>query len=154
VTDRRQPRFPISIQVSYRTTGSFLLAYSLNLSKGGIFIETASPLPVGEHLTLQFEVPGAGPLEVEAIVVWLRTASMDGLPDGMGLSFENLDERYGGLIDEVVRNFVGLTVLVVAASPDRLSLLGRYVRSIISCEIIEATEAGVAEVALDNNPDL
>jgi DNA-binding response OmpR family regulator len=72
----------------------------------------------------------------------------------MGVQFGELDARYGAIIDEMVRGFVGLTVLVVAASPERLSLLGRYVRSIITCEIVEATQAAVAEVALEQNPDL
>jgi DNA-binding response OmpR family regulator len=72
----------------------------------------------------------------------------------MGVQFENLDEQYGGVIDGLVRTFLGLTVLVVAASPDRLSLLARYVRSIISCEILEATDEPVAEVALEGGPDL
>jgi uncharacterized protein (TIGR02266 family) len=152
--DRRQPRLPIKVEVEYRTAGAFLVSYSVNLSKGGIFIETSSPLPVGSQLSLQFEVPGAGALEVSGLVAWVRQGSLDGLPDGMGVQFDNLDERYGSLIDGLVRDFIGLTVLVVAASPDRLALLARYVRSIISCEILEATDEGVAEVALDAVPDL
>src|SRR5262249_27353737 len=127
--NRLLPRLPISLEVAYRTAGAFLVSYSVNLSKGGIFIETAQPLEPGEHVTLRFDVPGVGPLEVEGEVAWLRTGSLDGLPDGMGIQFEQLDARYGDVIDEMVRSFVGLTVLVVAASPDRLALLGRYVRS-------------------------
>ena len=46
--DRRQPRLPIQLKVAYRTTGAFLVAYSVNLSKGGIFLETPTPLEVGE----------------------------------------------------------------------------------------------------------
>jgi DNA-binding response OmpR family regulator len=72
----------------------------------------------------------------------------------MGIQFDALDQRYGAIIDEMVRGFVGLTVLVIAASPDRLALIGRYVRSIIACEIVEATSASVAEVALEQGPDL
>ena len=83
-----------------------------------------------------------------------RRERTDGLPDGMGIQFDQLDQQYGEVIDEMVRSFVGLTVLVVAASPDRLALIGRYVRSIITCEIIEATNASVAEVALEQGPDL
>jgi uncharacterized protein (TIGR02266 family) len=154
MTDRRQPRLPIKLEVEYRTAGAFLVSYSVNLSKGGIFVETASPLPVGSQLDLAFEVPGAGSLDVTGVVAWVRQGSFDGLPDGMGIQFENLDERYGAMIDGLVRNFTGLTVLVVAASPDRLSLIGRYVRSIISCEILEATDEPVAEVALETGPDL
>ncbi len=154
MADRRQPRLPISLEVAYRTAGAFLVSYSINLSKGGIFLETSQPLAVGEHVSLRFDVPGVGPLEVNGVVAWVRTGSHDGLPDGMGIQFDELDARYGEVIDEMVRGFVGLTVLVVAASPDRLQLLGRYVRSIIACEIVEATNASVAEVALEQGPDL
>jgi uncharacterized protein (TIGR02266 family) len=151
---RRQPRLPINLRVQYRTAGAFLVSYSVNLSKGGIFLETREPLSVGETVSLDFEVPGAGQLQVDGVVAWIRQGSTDGMPDGMGIQFQELDERYGGLIDGMVRGFVGLTVLVVAASPDRLALLGRYVRSIITCEIVEATSAQVAEVALEQAPDL
>ena len=154
MADRRQPRLPISLEVAYRTAGAFLVSYSINLSKGGIFLETASPLGIGEQVTLRFDVPGVGPLEVVGTVAWVRSGSHDGLPDGMGIQFAELDQKYGEVIDEMVRGFVGLTVLVVAASPDRLALIGRYVRSIIACEIVEATNASVAEVALEQGPDL
>jgi len=154
MADRRQPRLPISLEVAYRTAGAFLVSYSINLSKGGIFLETAQPLEIGEQLTLKFDVPGVGPLEVVGTVAWVRAGSHDGLPDGMGIQFDQLDQQYGQVIDELVRDFVGLTVLVIAASPDRLALIGRYVRSIITCEIVEATNASVAEVALEQGPDL
>jgi uncharacterized protein (TIGR02266 family) len=154
MADRRQPRLPISLEVAYRTAGAFLVSYSINLSKGGIFIETQTPLEVGEHVSLSLNVPGVGPLEVQGVVAWVRTGTIDGLPDGMGIQFDALDAKYGDVIDEMVRGFVGLTVLVVAASPDRLALIGRYVRSIIACDIVEATNASVAEVALEQGPDL
>jgi uncharacterized protein (TIGR02266 family) len=154
VPDRRSPRLPIKLRVEYRTAGAFLVSYSVNLSKGGIFVETPSPLPVGSQLELQFEVPGAGELTVEGLVAWVRQGEFDGLPDGMGVQFDQLDRRYGDVIDGLVRTFVGLTVLVVAASHERLALLARYVRSIITCEIIEATDEHVAEGALAAGPDL
>jgi uncharacterized protein (TIGR02266 family) len=153
-TPRRDARLPITLEVSYRTAGAFLVSYSINLSKGGIFIETAQPLPVGEQVALKFDVQGAGTLDVDGVVAWVRQGSPDGLPDGMGVQFQNLDERYGGVIDQMVRNFVGLTVLVVAASTDRLQLLARYVRSMIACDILEATDEESAEDALRRAPDL
>src|SRR3954470_18208647 len=118
--DRREPRLPISLEVAYRTAGAFLVSYSINLSKGGIFLETATPLEIGEHVSLRFDVPGVGPLDVSGQVAWVRTDSHDGLPDGMGIQFDQLDAQYGSIIDDMVRGFVGLTVLVIAASPDRL----------------------------------
>src|SRR6478735_432613 len=120
---RRQPRLPISLKVQYRTAGAFLVAYSINLSKGGIFLETATPLEIGEHISLNFEVPGAGEMQAEGVVAWIRKDSPDGLPDGMGVQFDHLDQNYGTRIDGMVRTFMGLTVPVVAASPDRLALI-------------------------------
>ena len=88
-------RVPIPLEVEYRTAGAFLVSYSVNLSKGGIFIETNTPLEPGSTSARSFDVPGAGTLEVEGVVAWVRTGSPDGLPDGMGIQFERLDERYG-----------------------------------------------------------
>src|SRR5215472_18732072 len=103
MADRRQPRLPITLEVSYRTAGAFLVSYSMNLSKGGIFLETQTPLEPGEHVSLKFDVPGEGPLEVEGVVAWVRSNDPSGLPNGMGIQFAELDARYGSVIDEMVR---------------------------------------------------
>jgi uncharacterized protein (TIGR02266 family) len=153
MSGRRHDRLPFTMEVSYRTAGAFLVSYSVNLSQGGIFLESTTPLPVGAHVSLRFDVPGAGALDVEGTVAWVREAGGE-LPSGMGIEFENLDARWGHAIDALVRDFVGLTVVVVAASPDRLALLARYMRSMIACEVIEASSAPVAEVALESGPDL
>jgi len=151
---RRDSRIPAKLEVAYRTQGAFLMAYSVNLSKGGVFLETATPLAIGTEVTLRLEVPDAGEFELVGLVAWVRQAEPDGLPDGMGIKLRELDERYGDLIDRMVQDFMGLTVLVLAGSQDRLALLGRYVRSIMSCEILEATTAAEAETALAAAPDL
>jgi uncharacterized protein (TIGR02266 family) len=153
-TPRREPRLPITLQVSYRTQGAFLVAYSVNLSKGGIYIETREPLEVGAAVSLELDVPGAGALKVEGVVAWVRQGSPDGLPEGMGVQFNTLDDRYGDVIDEMVRSFVGLTVLLVAASTDRVQVLARYVRSIIACEFLEATAFDEVKASLAQKPDL
>ncbi len=151
---RKHNRLPLSVRVAYRSTGTFLVAYSVNLSKGGVFLETEEPLPIGSPIQLELEVPTVGLLTVVGKVAWLREKNADGLPQGMGVQFNSLDDNYGHAIDELVKNFVGLTVLVFASSPDRLQLIGRYVRSIVACEIVEATSVDLAEVALDEQPDL
>ena len=58
MSDRRQPRVPLKLEVEYRTTGAFLVSYSVNLSTGGIFIETNQPQPIGEQMMLKLVVPG------------------------------------------------------------------------------------------------
>ena len=48
-------------------------AYSANISSGGLFIKTDSPLPVGEPLSLQIEMPDvAEALKLRCEVVWKR----------------------------------------------------------------------------------
>jgi uncharacterized protein (TIGR02266 family) len=153
-SQRGAPRLPAKLEVSYRTQGAFLVSYSVNLSKGGIFIESSTPLTIGTEVQLRLDVPDAGAFDLVGQVAWVRQHSPDGLPDGMGIQLNGLDERYGGLIDRMVEDFMGLTVLVLAGSPDRLSLLGRYVRSIMSCEILEATTKLEADNALASTPDL
>jgi uncharacterized protein (TIGR02266 family) len=151
--DRRDFRAPLQLAVSYRTTGAFLVAYSVNLSKGGIFIE-AQPLPVGTMIHLELEVPEAGKLGVDGQVAWVRDSPALGLPVGMGIQFQgHLDERHGELIDRLVSSFEGLEILVMAAA-DRRAQLVRYVGSILSCETVEAEAYSTAEVVLGENIDL
>ena len=153
-SNRRDSRVPARYQVSYRTKGAFLVSYSVNLSKGGIFIESATPLNMGAEVSLRIDVPEHGGFELIGHVAWVRIASPDGLPDGMGVQLRELDERYGDAIDLMVKDFEGLTVLVLAGTPERLNMLARYMRSIISCEVLEATTNAEADVALAARPDL
>jgi len=151
---RRDERFPVKLAVSYRTQGAFLVSYSVNLSRGGIFIESPSPLPVGTEVTLRLDVPDAGAFDLVGQVAWVRDMAPDGMPVGMGIQLHELDERYGAAIDRMVQEFVGITVLVLAGTQERLALLGRYVRSIISCEVLEAMSLQEAEPGLAADPDL
>ena len=47
MSDREHDRIPFSMQVEFRTASSFLVAYSVNLSRGGMFIETDAEVPMG-----------------------------------------------------------------------------------------------------------
>jgi uncharacterized protein (TIGR02266 family) len=166
MSDRHHERIPVALEVEYRTAGAFLVAYSSNLSKGGIYLETDTPPPIGTELALKFTIPamgkgGAGApllIEVRGLVAWVRTAAqaaVDGKPAGMGVEFEHLDQRHGDLIDRIVSVFQGLKVLVLASSPHGRQLLARAVRSILaSAEVLEAMDADTAEKAFRHEPDL
>ena len=71
--NRRSERVPIALEIEYRSAGAFLVAYSTNLSKGGIFIETSDPLPVGATLTLRLHAPNTKPCELQGSVAWTRS---------------------------------------------------------------------------------
>ena len=76
MTDRVYDRVPLSLEVEYRTAGAFLVAYTSNLSKGGLFIDTDAPLGTGTELLLRFTIPGAGPIEVRGVAAWVRPEPM------------------------------------------------------------------------------
>jgi uncharacterized protein (TIGR02266 family) len=155
MTDHRKyVRAPLHLAVSYRTAGSFLVAYTVNLSKGGIFIE-ADPLPVGTAVRLELEVPGAGRLDVEGVVTWTRAGDgSEGLPVGMGIRFaQALDARHGEAIDRIVASFEGLEILLVG-SAERRAQIGRYASSILACDTVEAGSLQTAATVLRDRIDL
>src|SRR5262245_9863211 len=111
MTDRVFDRIPLSLEVEYRTAGAFLVAYTSNLSKGGLFIETDRPAPVGTALMLSFTIPSGERLQVRAAVAWVRPQPADGKPAGMGVEFEGLDTGHGEIIDRIVGSFRGLAIM-------------------------------------------
>jgi uncharacterized protein (TIGR02266 family) len=145
MTARRQTRVPVQLEVEYRGTGSFLVAYSTNLSKGGLFLQSDTPLAVGSGLKLRLHVPEiAEPIALEAVVAWVREpGSPEGYPPGMGLEFGPLEARYGNVIDHIVATFQGLRLLVVAPPGHARTLVARYLRSIVSCEVLELAREDV-----------
>jgi uncharacterized protein (TIGR02266 family) len=146
IDHRQNVRVPLSLEVEYRTAGAFLVAYSVNLSKGGVFLETESPMPIGTVLTLRFAVPGVGPLEVTGVVAWIRPPEVDSGPAGMGIEFERLDNSYGEVIDAIVSGFRGIRVVVLGRSAQARSVLARGVRSLFAtAEITEAGDADAVE---------
>src|SRR5438093_13018024 len=62
-----------------------------NLSEGGLFLRTSTPLQRGAHATLRFGVGDESEVEARAVVIWSR-GDGDAGPPGMGLKFEEADE--------------------------------------------------------------
>lgn len=153
---RKHLRAPLTMEVRYRTTGSFLVSYSLNLSMGGLFLETDHLLPTGTTVCVGFAVPGLSEsIEINAQVVWLREQdNSEGLPAGLGLQFDALEERIGDLVDALVRDFGGMVVMAVAAEVSSIERLSRYLRNIVACDVVDATPREVGELGFERQPDL
>jgi uncharacterized protein (TIGR02266 family) len=152
-TVRRDARIPMRLEVAFRTRGAFLVAYSANLSKGGLFIETEEALPPGTPLTIRLVVPGYL-LTIDGEVAWVRGKD-EGQP-GLGIRFvASSVEQLGPVIDSIVVGFKGLRVLVYAASGPSRAHLGRMVRSLLSSAIvIEASEPRDLDKALAQSPEI
>jgi len=68
-----------------------------NLSEGGLFVRTRTPLDVGTQATVRFEAPRGAEISAQARVMWTR-------PDGMGLRFDSIDEAALAVIRRIIDN--------------------------------------------------
>jgi uncharacterized protein (TIGR02266 family) len=128
----------MALEVEYRTSTAFLVAYSLNLSKGGIFLETDTPLPVGTSIKLRFQVHGGqNPIETEGAVIWVRDTTNEDGPSGMGIAFVQLESRHGAFIDSIVSRFEGIVMVVAGTVGSTRSVVARYLRGMMSCHVHE-----------------
>lgn len=115
------------------------MSYAARLSRGEFFIETARPWQLGTRTHLHLHVPGVAPLELSGSVTWTRpTAVGPGQPAGMGLTLASPIEGHGATIDILASMYMGTRILLAATEPTSRAVLGRYLRSILSCEIVEA----------------
>jgi len=105
---RRDDRVPLKARVDYEllSEDTFLFEYTSNVSRGGIFLATRNPLPVGTQLNLRFSLPsGEGTIETTGQVVWVNEYKAGGknLNPGMGIEFLDLDERDRESINGLVK---------------------------------------------------
>ena len=79
-------RFPVDFRVDFIHAGDYMISCSKDISMDGMFINTASPAPVGTHVNLIFPAEGKHEVEVAALVVWTREESTY-QKSGMGVQF-------------------------------------------------------------------
>jgi uncharacterized protein (TIGR02266 family) len=94
---REFPRVEGVFRVRYSTLDQLVVAYSADLSKGGMFLASEKFLAVDSTLQLQVELPGSGgELPILCRVVYIRdraTAERAAKPAGMGIQFLDMDEE-------------------------------------------------------------
>ncbi|MDF1563536.1 MAG: PilZ domain-containing protein [Deltaproteobacteria bacterium] len=101
---RAHPRAEIGERCWIETSKITLFARMENISLGGVFIRTATPIPDGTVLSIRWTLEEGGvDLEAKATVVWSRAIGhQGGLPAGMGLSFHPLAPALWKSIDAYV----------------------------------------------------
>ena len=92
---RKTPRHIARLRMHFGTNQETLLTeYSLNVSTGGVFVETENLLPIDTILALEFILPqNVETIRCNGRVAWVnRTELMvnPNLPVGMGLQFINI----------------------------------------------------------------
>lgn len=105
---RNQPRAPVELRVEYKRLNSFFADYTRNISRGGTFIRTPKPLPVGTEFVFSLIVPGlAEPLSVRGRVQWIvEPGGPSGNDPGMGIQFRYEAEEERRTIESTVERLM------------------------------------------------
>ena len=93
---RRFDRAPIELKVEYKRLNTFFADYTKNISRGGTFIATQKPLPVGTEFVFALGIPAMSqPLRLQGKVIWttLPDVATTANPAGMGIEFQYSDEQ-------------------------------------------------------------
>jgi uncharacterized protein (TIGR02266 family) len=155
MADREHQRMPYGVQVEFRTPSSFLITYSVNLSRGGLFLETEAEVPEGSPIAISLAIPGAGAIELTGVVMWRRGLDSPDGPPGMGIEFADIAPQLGGVIDRLVSSFHGMQILVLSGDRQDRQSLARSIKSIIStAEILQAADPSLACTLMTNEIDL
>jgi len=107
IAERATPRVKIRMLVHYGVENEKTLHdYSVNISAGGIFLETPHAMPVDTPVTLEFFVPGAEEsIRCKGRVTWLNAAlskTKEDLPAGVGIAFEDIPAAASQRIREFI----------------------------------------------------
>ncbi len=155
MTDREHDRVPYGVEVEFRTASSFLVAYSVNVSRGGLFLETEHDVPIGAEISLRLAVPGAGPVSLHGIVAWRRGRESGDGPPGLGVEFLDLGPDIGSTIDRLIAAYEGINVLLLAPDRQDRTSLTRVIRSILgTADVVSAGDSRVAETLLTGDIDV
>jgi uncharacterized protein (TIGR02266 family) len=108
--ERGFPRVQARLQVGWSSAREFLVAYSENISRGGIFVATQNPPPLREIVELLLELPDGKPAaRTHAEVVQCVTteqAHATGRTAGAGLQFIGGDEDFRSRIDACIEHLL------------------------------------------------
>ena len=101
--DRRESiRAPVNLKVSFESYGEVSRALMTNLSRGGLFISTSTPLEIATPIHLRVQVKGAkAELEVSGEVVSINVGGSGSAEPGMGVRFGELTPEQQKGVDEL-----------------------------------------------------
>ena len=101
---RRAARLQHEIPVAYKSVGSFLSDWATNISHGGLFINTRTPLPVGTAVRILIQLPGSSfPHDLQGRVTRVSTfGNLANQVPGMAIEFIDVDESKRAMIERFV----------------------------------------------------
>jgi len=101
---RRDERFSVPLKVTYPNFKRFMIDYTKNVSKGGMFIKTRAPYEIGLQIDLSIYVPELeDPVKIMGRVVHNNFGSAGGGDAGIGVEFIDIDENSREILIKSVR---------------------------------------------------
>jgi molecular chaperone DnaK len=113
----------LAVRLSYGTIDELVERFAVNISRGGVFIRTRDPKPVGTPLHLELRLAGGeAAIRGEGVVRWIQAEDPAAHPrraPGMGVQFTKLDDASRALVERMVelKERRGLAPGVVAPPP-------------------------------------
>jgi len=109
----KDTRGPVNLRIKFRSESlqQFIERYGVDVSRGGIFIRTREPLPVGTRLKLDFQLVDTVPLfQGDGTVVWIREhdPARAGVTPGMGVRFDRLTGDSQTTLDTILEEKIRL----------------------------------------------
>ncbi len=109
IEGRQSARATIELKVDYKKLNSFFADYTKNISKGGTFIKTKKPLPIGTRFLFKLTVPQRNdPFELLGEVVW---STIEGDDPGMGIKFvysaDTQRSDFEGVVEQLMATSLG-----------------------------------------------
>ena len=93
---RENPRKPCLINAAYRIQDRNFKSYILDISIGGVFIETNAKLPIGKDLLLKFSLPNhPQPVTFNGKIAWSSAK-------GFGVKFDNVSNHQGDILKSFI----------------------------------------------------
>lgn len=103
---RADARCPIELKVEYKRLNTFFADYTKNISRGGTFIKTGRPLPIGTEFLFKLFVPGReAPLTIHGEVQRIVDAGTD-TDAGMAIKFVYREGDPQAEISRIVENMM------------------------------------------------
>jgi len=91
---RIDPRYDRQLEIEVLFEGKKQISQTRNISLGGLYLESASPLPIGTTVQLRFQLPTQPePVEVAGDVRWVVKKGAAGDQSGIGIRFQGLRAR-------------------------------------------------------------
>lgn len=93
---RRYKRFPVQLEMEFRTELDFVREHATNISNGGLFVRTAHRPPMDSIVRVDVRLPNGDRLEGDALVVHVVDDPYKG---GVGLAFLSDDPTFAETLD-------------------------------------------------------